>query len=144
MIVFDLTCKNNHTFEGWFDDNDSFEQQKEQGFLTCPVCDCPDVYKSPTTFGMVKNQSVPIQKKVHQEGKVPMNTEILKKEIQSFIEKEFDNVGSDFTKEALKMHYGVKKPRNIRGSSTEEDDRMLKKEGIPVVKFPIPERTGDS
>ncbi len=144
MIVFDLTCKNNHTFEGWFDDNHSFEQQKEQGFLTCPVCDCPDVYKSPTTFGVVKSQAKPPQIKKTQEDHIPVNIEILKKEIQNFIEKEFDNVGSDFTKEALKMHYGVKKPRNIRGSSTEEDDKMLKKEGVPVVKLPLPERSGDS
>jgi len=151
MIVFELICKNNHTFEGWFDDNHSFEAQKKQGLLTCPVCDCSEVFKSLTTFGIKKtttrmpetshsltqSESDPGKSKKH-------DMETLRKGISSFIEKNFDNVGSDFATEALKIHYGVKKPRNIRGSSTEEDDKMLEKEGIPIIKFPVPEQPGDS
>jgi len=144
MIVFDLTCKNDHTFEGWFEDKQSFELQKERGFLNCPVCECPEVYQTPTTFGIIKSQGSALRKKKTEKNAEILGLETLKKEIHRLIETNFDNVGSDFAKEALKIHYGVKKPRNIRGSSTEEDDKMLKKEGIPFVKFPYPEQSGDS
>jgi hypothetical protein len=50
----------------------------------------------------------------------------------------FDDVGCDFAKEALKIHYGVEEPRNIRGVSTKEEEKMLKKEGVDFVKIPMP------
>ncbi len=60
------------------------------------------------------------------------------KRVAEFVEKNFDNVGPDFSKEALKIHYGVSEPRNIRGSSTPEEERTLKDEGIEFVKIPVP------
>jgi hypothetical protein len=60
------------------------------------------------------------------------------KEIVDYVEKNFDDVGCDFAKEALKIHYGVEEPRNIRGVSTKEEEKMLKKEGIDFVKIPMP------
>ena len=33
---------------------------------------------------------------------------------REFVEKNFDDVGCDFAKEALKIHYGATEPRNIR------------------------------
>ena len=38
MIVFDVSCSNEHVFEGWFKDSDSFDEQVEAGAVTCPVC----------------------------------------------------------------------------------------------------------
>ena len=58
--------------------------------------------------------------------------------------REFDDVGSDFTDEALKMHYGVTAPRNIRGQSTEDQDMMLRKEGVTVYKMPLISRKNPS
>ena len=60
------------------------------------------------------------------------------KEIVDFVEKNFDDVGCDFAKEALKIHYGVEEPRNIRGVSTKEEEKMLKEEGIDFLKIPMP------
>jgi hypothetical protein len=58
--------------------------------------------------------------------------------ITDFIEKNFDNVGCQFAKEALKMHYGVTEQRNIRGTSSPEEEKTLKEEGIEFIKIPIP------
>jgi hypothetical protein len=58
-----------------------------------------------------------------------------------YVEKNFDNVGSEFANEALKMHYGVKEPRNIRGTSTEQEEKTLKDEGIDFLKIPVPTNT---
>ena len=54
------------------------------------------------------------------------------------MEKNFDDVGCDFAKEALKMHYGVTEAKNIRGFSTKEEENTLKKEGIQFFKIPMP------
>jgi len=61
----------------------------------------------------------------------------LTKKITAFIEKNFDNVGSRFATEALKIHYGVTEPRNIRGTSTHEEEKTLKQEGIEFIKIPV-------
>ena len=63
------------------------------------------------------------------------------KEIVDFVEKNFDDVGCDFAKEALKIHYGVEQPRNIRGISTKEEEKMLKEEGVQFLKIPMPTPT---
>ena len=55
-----------------------------------------------------------------------------------FVEKNFDDVGCDFAKEALKIHYGASEPRNIRGVSTKEEEKTLENEGIQFFKIPIP------
>jgi hypothetical protein len=38
----------------------------------------------------------------------------------------------------LKMHYGVAEQRNIRGTSSPEEEKTLKEEGIEFIKIPIP------
>ena len=58
-----------------------------------------------------------------------------------YVEKNFENVGTGFAREALKIHYGASAPKNIRGVTTPEEDKLLDKEGVPVVKFAMPEKT---
>ena len=61
----------------------------------------------------------------------------LAKEVINYINKNFEYVGTNFAKEALKMHYGVSEKRNIRGSATADEEEMLKKEGIDFFKLPF-------
>ncbi len=133
MIVFDLQCINGHKFEGWFDDLESLENQLEQGLVNCPVCETTHAIKVPSTFG-IKSSSGTNQEHVPQA--VP--PEILLKQMAEFVDKNFDDVGSKFTDEALKIHYGASEPRNIRGTSTKDQEDMLAKEGVSFVKFPVP------
>lgn len=35
------------------------------------------------------------------------------------------------------MHYGAKEYRAIRGVTTKEEDKVLDKEGVPVLKVPV-------
>ena len=69
-----------------------------------------------------------------------IDLEQLNKKVVAFVETNFDNVGTNFAKEALKIHYGAAEPRNIRGTSTDEEEKVLKKEGVDFIKFPVPER----
>ena len=64
--------------------------------------------------------------------------EELSHRITEFIEKNFNNVGCEFAKETLKMHYRITEQRNIRGTSSPEEEKTLKEEGIEFIKIPIP------
>ena len=132
MIAYDLQCVNSHAFEGWFEDSDAYQNQKKKGLIACPVCNDTQVSRIPSTFA-IKSRSVPTGSSLQEK-----NLKKMGKEVINFVEKNFDDVGSDFAKEALKIHYGVEEPRNIRGVSTKEEEKMLKEEGIDFVKFPMP------
>lgn len=134
MIAYDLQCVQGHFFEGWFEDSNAYEGQKKKGLIACPVCNSTGVSKIPSTFAIKSSQ---IPKKVSLEE---AQLKKVGKEIIDFVDKNFDDVGCDFAKEALKIHYGVEEPRNIRGVSTKEEEKMLKEEGIEFLKIPMPER----
>lgn len=136
MIAFDLSCKNNHRFEGWFEDGAAYDQQKEKGLIACPVCDSTDVSKAPTAFAIKGSRQRPISEK--------FDIDKLNKKIIDYVHTNFDNVGTDFAEEALKMHYGVKEPRNIRGVSTPQEEASLKAEGIQFFKLPEPPEPSDT
>jgi len=133
MIAYDLQCRQGHQFEGWFEDSASFDQQSEQGLITCPVCDDTIISKMPSTFA-IKGTGSGLPSAT--DGS--MDIQALGKQIVDYVENHFDNVGADFAEEALKMHYGVNEPRNIRGVSTPQEEATLKAEGINFFKFPAP------
>ncbi|RUA01286.1 MAG: DUF1178 domain-containing protein [Deltaproteobacteria bacterium] len=139
MIAFDLQCTNDHTFEGWFEDNRAYENQKKKGMITCPVCNDTQVTKVLSSFAIRSSGKPPA---AHDRYTRQMRAvEEASQQIAAYVEKNFDNVGADFTKEALKIHYGVTEPRNIRGVSTEKEEKTLKSEGIEFFKIPLPART---
>jgi hypothetical protein len=136
MIVFDLICLQGHKFEGWFNDGKAYEEQKASGLLTCPVCNDADISKTPTAFSI---------KTSHPEKPISLQKKELVQignKLSAFIENNFDNVGSRFATEALKIHYGVTEPRNIRGTSTQEEEKTLREEGIEFIKIPVVSEDG--
>ena len=56
--------------------------------------------------------------------------------VTEYVEKNYENVGASFAKEALEMHYGSKEFKQIRGTTTKEEEKTLEKEGVPVFKIP--------
>ena len=132
MIAYDLQCNNGHAFEGWFEDSEAYQSQKKRELIACPVCNDTHVTRIPSTFA-IKSSPIPQKASLQEE-----NLKKIGKEIVDYVEKNFDDVGCDFAKEALKIHYGVEEPRNIRGVSTKDEEKMLKEEGIDFVKIPMP------
>jgi len=133
MIAYDLECENGHVFEGWFDDARAYAQQKKKELLACPVCDSTAVSRRPSAFavrsaGDASRDIVKQQKLMNEMGK----------KISEYVNSNFDDVGTNFSREALKMHYGVSEPRNIRGVSTQDEEKTLKDEGVQFFKFPVP------
>ncbi len=138
MIAYDLQCSKGHRFEGWFDDSKAFHSQQKKGLVTCPVCNDEAVSRLPSTFSIRSAGGIGAARR-QADGDEAVQEQIRTK-IIDFVEKNFDNVGTEFAKEALKIHYGAAEPRNIRGTSTEQEEETLRKEGIDFVKFPIPAR----
>ncbi len=139
MIAYDLTCCRGHAFEGWFEDARAFQTQKKKGLLICPVCSSAEVSRLPSTFA-IKNRPGGNRLPTEEAKK---NLEALGRQIQDYVEKNFDDVGPDFAREALKIHYGAEKPRNIRGVSTAQEEETLRSEGVDFVKVPLPATTKD-
>ncbi len=131
MIAFDLICSNGHQFECWFKDSTSFEDQKAEGIINCPVCDDTLVEKILTPFAI---------KKTGERKKEAVDPYESLRKISEYVEKNFEDVGIDFTKEALKIHYGEGKKRNIKGMATPDQEKLLKEEGVQFLKIPIIKR----
>jgi len=138
MIAFDLECSEGHIFEAWFNNTQSFEEQRATGMISCPYCSDTHVRKviSPVA---TKTSSQPDAKR---DAKA-IDYSRLAKEIVDYVDKNFDDVGTDFAREALKMHYDVAEKRNIKGSATADEEKMLQDEGIEFFKLPIPKVDDD-
>lgn len=127
MIVFDIECDMGHRFEGWFDDLQDLDAQISAGRVFCPVCDSTAVRQIPSTFGVNRASSSGSQEDIAQ---------ALNQAFKRYIKENFDDVGTHFASEALKIHYGASEARNIRGVSTSQEEEMLQKEGVDFFKFP--------
>lgn len=138
MIVFDLECSMGHTFEGWFHDMESFEEQKTNKLLSCPVCNDTEVRRVLSPVAMKTSSPKNVADSLES-----IDYRKLAKEVVDYINKNFEDVGSDFAKEALKMHYAVTEKKNIRGSATDEEEKLLKEEGIEFFKVPTPKLDDD-
>jgi len=138
MIAFDLMCSNGHTFEGWFDNLESFEKQDSENMIICPLCENTDIKKilSPVAMKSSSKFSPDINKDEIDYHKLAM-------EMVNYIQNEFEDMGSEFTKEALKIHYGAAEARNIRGTATKNEEKILEEEGVPFVKFPSTNKNKD-
>jgi len=134
MIAYDLQCSEGHAFEGWFEDADAYEAQRKEGLLTCPVCSDGRVARVPSAFAIGR-------KPAGAESEIDAAAREIGRRMVDFVEKNFHDVGCDFAKEALKIHYGAAEPRNIRGNSTEAEEKTLTEEGVRFFKLPLPARS---
>ena len=123
MIVFDLCCANGHRFEGWFDSHEDFEEQKQQGQIACPCCNDVGVEKLPSPVTIKKASPRPSAREAWFK-------------LQRYLLDNFEDVGHNFAKEALKIHWGVEEKRNIRGVTTDADEKVLEEEGVQFLKIP--------
>jgi hypothetical protein len=157
MIVFDLHCPSQHTFEGWFGSADDFESQLGRGLVQCPLCDSKEISKRlsaprinlgaaapasdavPVEKGrslQVQNQSVPALS--DEAAKTVEKMQTLWLEMAQHIVANTEDVGSSFAEEARKIHYKETPDRNIRGVTSPDEAASLVEEGINVHSFPLP------
>lgn len=133
MIVFDLECSQGHVFEGWFENLEAYEDQRARGLINCPFCEDAQVKRILSPVAVKK--TVPARQDLP-EGHIDYKR--LAREVVEYVHHNFEDVGPQFTSEALKMHYGVVERRNIRGAATEKEEKLLKEEGVDFFKLPLP------
>lgn len=133
MIVLDLKCDSEHYFEGWFAGLDVFQQQQQSGEITCPVCDSKQISRALSPVA-IRRHSEPAAAAAAPEQAIKEKW----KQVVDFIQNHCEDVGTDFAKEALKIHYGAAEKRNIKGTSTADEEQTLRDEGVEFFKIPVP------
>lgn len=134
MISFNLICKNDHEFEGWFRNSADFDRQAKKQLVGCPECGDTNVSKSLMAPAVGAKDTVRAVRteKAEQARKVRK----MLGEVRDYVEKNFDDVGDNFTEEARKIYYGESDERPIYGNASDEEAKELAEEGVPVGKLP--------
>jgi hypothetical protein len=135
VIIYDLKCRDGHKFEGWFKDRGAFEKQKGKALIACPVCGNTDAVMVPSSMAIVGRDS---HASADKKQPVVSSLKILR-EFQEYIHKNFDDVGEKFAEVALRIHHGEEDGRNIRGTTTQNEEQDLRDEGVQFIKLPLPE-----
>jgi len=148
MIVFDLKCPHNHTFEAWFRSSADYETQREQGIVECPFCGSTDISKAlmaPNVAAKSNSKSAPVPAVTNsQDPKVQelaAQAQELFQKVREHVEDSCDYVGNDFAEEARKIHYGESEERGIYGESTAEETQELLDEGVEILPLPAARRS---
>jgi len=145
MIVFDLSCRDGHRFEGWFASSEDFVSQQDRGLLNCPQCGSAQVDKAPMAPAVPakNNRQIETKSPANQVSSGPPSPEVVKA-VQSLAkaqEKALEGstwVGEDFAEKSRAMHYGETDSVNIHGQATAEEAKGLADEGIAVAPLPFP------
>ena len=135
MIKYNLKCNNDHEFESWFSDSKEFERLKTRKLLECIYCNSKKIKKSimAPMISVSKNNNV---------NKFQINEKILQKQrnklikLRNFIEKNFEYVGKDFSKKVREIYYDNKNNKTIYGTTSPEERKELKEEGIDLLSLP--------
>jgi hypothetical protein len=141
MIVFDLSCANQHRFEGWFGSSEDFERQLGQRLLACPLCGNAEVARLPNA-AHIKSAGKERPARTGSPTPVPqqyanLGGELLAKVVEQII-SQTEDVGTAFPEEARKIHYREAPERRIRGTASHDEVDSLRDEGIEVVALQVP------
>jgi hypothetical protein len=156
MILYQLSCEDEHTFEAWFRDSGAYDVQAKNGHVECPYCGSTKVAKAPMAPRIVSSLSDRSSETASGDNewditKMDQNRaqEVAQKildavgNIRDYAEKNLENVGDEFAEEALKIHHGEAEERGIYGRASEDEARELEKEGVEFVRLPgTPRRNG--
>ena len=147
MINFSLICKKNHEFEGWFRTSEDYELQIKQGLISCPFCSNTSISKAlmaPAVRSSKKTHVKKFPSHKNEKNKKIENKSLIKddnirvalRNFRSYIEKNCEDVGDNFAKEARLISKGESKERSIYGKVNNKDAEKLLDEGIEITAIP--------
>lgn len=162
MIVFDLICQpNRHVFEAWFGSSDSYQKQKTDRLLQCPICASADVDKAVMAprVGTKSNQRSPFKavpereqgphgEKAEPEGAGQASDMVsvaaaksklaALAEMQSALISQSNWVGRDFARQARAMDAGELSRASIYGEASLPEVKSLIDDGVEIMPLPLP------
>jgi hypothetical protein len=131
MIVFDLACSSGHVFEAWFGSQADYDEQRERGLVSCPICGDAGVGKAPMAPRIASGGSSAPDPKAVMQAMMVAQRQILANS---------EDVGARFAEEARAIHAGDAEERQIHGRTTPAEAKSLLQEGVPVAPLPFPIR----
>ena len=143
MIKYNLTCKCNCSFDGWFASSGEFGRLMKKKLITCIECNSNNVNKS------IMAPNVSSSKKINNIN-YKFQKNIKKKiiEYQKFIKENCKYVGDNFAQEVRSIHYDKKETKDneketkgIYGRVTAEEIDELNEEGIETITIPWYDKT---
>ena len=163
MVIYDLVCKFGHEFEGWFQNSEELASQKDKEMLTCPFCNTKSVTKKITAPKVSKKSNSTDKQNIRSQNNSYLNSHSVSSELEfennstsdfqmsadqyssyqnmlnkvhDYVENNFENVGNQFSEQALSIHYGETESKNIRGTATKEQIKELAEEGVTTLLLP--------
>jgi len=136
MIKYKLRCRCTSEFEGWFPSSREFTRQKNQGMIQCPMCDSTAVDKAIMSPSVKKRRGR--DKTVDYIGEqtiLGQQAEVILRQMDRKIKKEFQNVGKNFAKEARKAVDG-KRNEKFYGTASKDETKKLLDDGIDLFQLP--------
>ena len=131
MIKYNLICECGQTFESWFSSSTEYEVLKKKKLINCIYCQNTSVRKSVMAPNLPSKSNKTI-KKTKLEKKI--KKQLL--DFRKYIEKNCEDVGSNFPQEARNIHYDKKTSKGIYGKATAEETKELLEEGIDIATIP--------
>jgi hypothetical protein len=131
MIKYNLICKCGETFESWFLNSAGFDSLRKKKLIRCIYCGSSSVKKSVMAPNLPSKSN-----KISKKNKLEKNIKEKIAGFRKYIEKNYKNVGENFTREARSIHYDKKTSQGIYGKATPEETSELLEEGIEVATIP--------
>jgi hypothetical protein len=144
MVVYNLLCKKNHGFEGWFPSFEEYQRQADKKLISCPTCGTTKVEKVPHACAVhvKKEQPAVPAKKPAPAASVALSPAEFKEmliRVHHYVKENFEDVGSRFAEEAREIHAGKAKERPIHGTATLQEAKQLAEEEVPFTALPKPD-----
>ena len=151
MIKYKLKCQSDccaveKEFDGWFQNIDSYEKQKNQGLINCPVCGGDKVVKLLTTPNLktthnkkledVNNNKYPTESNSILANDHLKNISTILRTIKKEIQKNSTFVGDEFVSKVRSMKEGKIVEKPVHGHGTHKEIQELRDDGIDVVNVP--------
>ena len=133
MIRYNLTSKNNHEFERWFSHSLEFEKLNKKNLLECIHCNSKKIKKSIMSPSIL-NSNTNITHKNYDKNIKKKKKDLLK--LRKFVEKNFEYVGDKLASNVRNIYYDKKLKKNIYGTTTKEERKQLREEGIELFSLP--------
>jgi hypothetical protein len=154
MVVYQLTCAHAHSFEAWFSNAKSYDDQLARNLVSCPACGSQEVRKLPAGLhvGGSKTAAPQLEAPPSQEQRqqrapasaaatdaaMSNSPELaqMMRAIRDHVQQNTENVGRDFAKQARQMHEGEIPHRAIRGKVSTDEAQSLFEDGVHALPLP--------
>ena len=132
MPKYNLLCTRDHEFEGWFASEESYLDQKNKKLIACPICDNTGIRRAV----MAPNVNLKSKKLQSKKSNTAFyNSRSTLQHLKTWVEKNCENVGDNFAKEARKASLG-ERDDHIYGTASDKEIKELHKEGIGAIRIP--------